>query len=187
MNHSHQRGVTLVELLVAIAILTLVLSLGSVSFQSLIERRQQSQALTDLYHLFQKGRNSAITRGSMVTICPLDDHEVCSTDWNRPIQVFLDPANERELTNETEVLYTIPAPKAGHLDARPSWKSYFQFRRNGTSHGTLGNITYCPQSGDNRNAGRLLMNMGGRLRFARDRNGDGVVQGSGGDPVQCRD
>ncbi|MCH8499292.1 MAG: GspH/FimT family pseudopilin [Marinobacter sp.] len=180
----NNKGITLIELLVVLAILA-VLATVLPGFKGLIDNHQQRKALNNLYHAFSQARSTAITSGVTVTLCPLDTNNVCTTDWNRPIALFLDPANERRLSANTNLRYQIPAASSGILIARPYHKSYFQYRPDGTVRGTIGNITWCPNDGELTAAGQLIVNMGGRVRHARDLNGNGIVQGSNGQSITC--
>lgn len=49
----------------------------------------------------------------------------------------------------------------------------------------LGNITWCPDAGNSTNAAHLIISRGGRIRLARDTDGDGVPNKADGSNVNC--
>ncbi|QCF25109.1 GspH/FimT family pseudopilin [Hydrocarboniclastica marina] len=184
MIYHRQRAFSLVELITAIAILAITVSFAVSSMQPVSARTTTRSVLAKVYAGFQFARSAAVNKQQLVTICPLDGNGECINDWNQPISIFLDPSNERSLT-DGNLLQLIPATTSGSLIAQPASKRYFQFRPIGTVHGTLGNVTFCPQNGDAIHAGQLILSSGGRLRYARDRDQDGVAEGSDGSPISC--
>jgi type IV fimbrial biogenesis protein FimT len=48
-----------------------------------------------------------------------------------------------------------------------------------------GNFLYCAAGGAATEARMVIVNPQGRLRIARDRNGDGIVEDAAGRPVSC--
>lgn len=185
MNHSLQRGVTLVELIIVITLLALLASVATPSVTGLLERQDRRAALHDLFNGLNMARTEAVSRAMRVTVCPLQEDGVCGGDWNEPVHVFLDPRNQRALADRSEVLRVLEPPSRGTREIRVGNRGYLQFAATGMVHGTLGNITYCPESGAREHAGQVIVNMGGRPRLAQDHSGDGIVQGASGAPVTC--
>lgn len=184
MIYCKQKAFTLIELLTVLALVAIVLTLAVSSMRPLSARTATSAALQKLYTGFQLARSTAVNQRQLVTICPLDGGGSCSTDWNQPISIFFDPGNNKSLT-DGNLIQVIPMPSAGSLRARPKNKQYFQFDAIGTANSIWGNITFCPPNGEAAHAGQLILSMGGRLRFAQDRNKDGIVEASNGSPISC--
>ncbi len=67
-NNKHQRGLTLIELLVGIAILGLLTSFAIPSFQRTIERNQTAALANDLLSTFLLARSEAIKREQRVVV-----------------------------------------------------------------------------------------------------------------------
>lgn len=180
-----QRGVTLLELIIVITVLAVMTTTVLPGLQGLFENTTRRAHLQDMVGLFHLARTEAVNQGTLITICPLDDDDECTGDWQRPIHVFADPGNRRALSDAEQLLRVREPPDSGSWTVRVGNRGYFQYRPDGMVHGTLGNLTWCPESGDAENAGQLIINMGGRLRYAQDHSGDGIVQGSDGRPVSC--
>ena len=182
---ARQQGFTLIELMVAIAVLAMTISFALPAMEGLIDNAERRSALNNVYHTLSLGRSDAIKSAMPVTICPLNDSDVCTGDWTRPVSVFRDPDSQRQLTDPEHLVHIMDPPDKGRLRVRTGNRGYFQYAATGRVRGTLGNITYCPGDNDPKKAGQLVINMGGRARHARDRDDDGIVEASDGSPVSC--
>jgi type IV fimbrial biogenesis protein FimT len=183
-----QRGFTLLELIITIAVLAIVTASVSASWSSFVERNSSYVIQSGLSRTFALARSSAVKLNEVTTICPLDGTMQCSRDWDRSITIFVDPLNERALTPNTEVLRVFDLPEAGSITASksgPYERRYFQYNPNGTTRGTLGNLVWCPISQEASRAIQLRMNFGGRITWARDSNKDGVKEDAQGQPLRC--
>lgn len=180
-----ERGVTLLELIIVIAVLAIVTATAVPAFETLTENTRRRTQMQGMVSLFSLARTEAVSQGTIVTICPLDDSDECTGNWQKPVHVFADPDNKRALTTGNQSLRIKQPPESGSWAVRVGNRGYFQYRPNGMAHGTLGNLTWCPESGDAKRAGQLIINMGGRLRYAQDHSGNGIVQGSNGQAVSC--
>jgi Tfp pilus assembly protein FimT len=183
-THSCQSGLTLLELLVTLGILVLVITMSAPISQALTESTERRTALNNLFHAFQSARSEAIRRGHVMTLCPLVSSN-CSSDWSKDISLFTDPDSNRVLSGGEAILFTIHPPRKGDLIPAPASRRYFQFDALGAVKGTIGNVTYCPASGNPKQIGQIILSMGGRLRFAVDYNGDGNVQKGNGITITC--
>lgn len=184
MNRRHN-GLTLIELIIIVALLALLASTMLPALGGLIERFERDTTMKAMYQAFQLARTEAVTRGTTVTVCPLDGNKECTGNWQKKIHAFLDPDSQRKLMSQDAVLRTVPAPDDGKWSANVGNTGYFQYRPDGMVRGTMGNLVYCPDSGNARHAGQLIINMGGRVRYARDYSGDGIAQDSQGNPISC--
>jgi prepilin-type N-terminal cleavage/methylation domain-containing protein len=179
------RGFTLLELLVTLAVLTVILSISAGFSRDMTESAERQASLSSFFRGFQTARSEAIKRGHIMTICPLSEGGVCTSDWTTPVAIFTDPHNSRALSPGEQVVQWVKPPKRGKLIPAPATRRYFQFDAIGAAHGTIGNVTYCPLSEEPTLVGQIILNMGGRVMYAVDYNGDGIVQKSNGTPVTC--
>lgn len=76
--HVNKRGFTLTEVVMAIAILTIVLSLAAPSFQDLIAQSRLSAISSQLRTSLLTARSEAITSNRKTTVCASEDQSSCS-------------------------------------------------------------------------------------------------------------
>ncbi|MCH8531186.1 MAG: GspH/FimT family pseudopilin [Saccharospirillum sp.] len=184
----HNGGFTLVELFICIAVISILATVSLPALQNLVEKVRAQQLQSELRTLFHTARMTAVHNQTTVTLCPLDDLNVCSNNWSSEISVFIDPDNTRRLM-APEMKIRVQRPlKHGKLRASSAGSSerrYFQYNPDGTVRGTIGHLIWCPSSKAPQNAFQLRINFGGRIRWAQDINGDGVAQMVDGSPISC--
>mgnify|MGYP003700453393 FL=1 len=183
---SHGKGYTLIELCVTLAIMS-VLAFSAVSIApQILQAKQADNAIKNVFRLFRLARTEAITKGLVVTICPLDPSGRCTNEWNQPLSLFVDEDNSRSLNQGEAVVKTIKPPSSGRIEVAPQNRRYFQFGPLGGAKGTLGNVTYCSEpASDRMNTRQIVISFSGRLRLAPDEDGDGIAEYANGIPVTC--
>lgn len=72
------RGFTLVELMVAVALLAVLLAMGVPSFKETIERNQLASQANEFISSLSIARSEAVKRGKVVTVCKSVDGSGCS-------------------------------------------------------------------------------------------------------------
>lgn len=89
-----QRGVTLLELMVALSVLGILLAVGVPSFTSITRDNQIAAQSSALLQTFTLARSEALKRGLRVSVCPIanDNTTTCltATDWDKGWMVFED-------------------------------------------------------------------------------------------------
>ncbi|MFP4209434.1 MAG: GspH/FimT family pseudopilin [Wenzhouxiangella sp.] len=99
-----QRGLTLLELMITIAVLAILVTAGIPQFQRLIQSNQTTSGANDLLSSLQLARSESVRRGSPVTLCPSTDQSTCSgSDWSVG-WVVIDPADATAPIRVTESL-----------------------------------------------------------------------------------
>lgn len=185
MRTSKNQGFSLLELMIVVAIATILLNIALPSLTTFVNNYERKSALYGLVGMFALARQHAVMTGSMVTVCPLNTNGSCGKDWTGDIHAFLDPYNKRTLSSTEALLRTVSPSDGGRFIVRSLNRSFFQFRPTGLVHSDLGNITWCPQSGDASLAGQIIISRGGRVRIARDTDNDGTPEDANGRPLRC--
>lgn len=181
-----QRGLSLLESLVVLIIVSVTASLALPGLGDLLGRQRSDAAARQLHRELALARSAAITRREMVTLCRSADGRKCGGSWSQGIAVFLDGDGDRQAEPD-QVLSFVDMSGS---DAQIYWRSfgnrqYLQFLPVGSTNSQNGNFTLCPKSGDLRHARQLIVSRTGRIRHARDNDGDGFVEDSRGKPVRC--
>jgi type IV fimbrial biogenesis protein FimT len=88
------RAFTLYELLITLALLTILVALGLPTFSNLAAKSRQSAEINTLFHAFHQARKESIMRRRVVSLCPSLDGRTCAktTDWSEGWLLFFDPA-----------------------------------------------------------------------------------------------
>ena len=145
MNRIRPAGFTLVELLVTLAVMSIVASMALPAFNTMVESNRRAATVNDLLGSLHTARAEAITRNRRVTLCRSNAaRTACLTgagDWNNGLLVFIDPSNTGVIDSGETILVTADGPR-GLLRMRS-----FDF---GSA------LTYTPN-------GRLLGNASGRF------------------------
>lgn len=74
------RGFTLVELMVTLFVLAILVMIAAPNFRDLLRRNEVSSAANALRADIAYARSEAVTRGTIVSICPSTDHTNCSDE-----------------------------------------------------------------------------------------------------------
>jgi len=92
-----QMGLTMIELLVAIAILAILLSIAVPSFITFAQNSRLVGQTNDLVTSLNYARSEAIKRGVRVSVCSRFDNTTCSSaaviNWDAGWLVFVNPNN----------------------------------------------------------------------------------------------
>lgn len=179
-------GFSLLELLIVMALLGILASIGAPGFQAALRDREGELALRMLAAQLALARTTAIERGVRVTICPSADGLGCSDDWRSGSMVFTDLNGDR-LVNPGDLLVRVNLTAiSGSIQWRAfQSRQYLQIDPMGFMRNQSGNFTYCPVDGDARLARQLVVNATGRTRLAIDTDGDGLREDSSGQPLRC--
>ena len=79
MKTEHANGFTLLELLVAITVSTILLTIGVPSFLRMVAENERVSYSADLYSALNYARSEAIARNVQVVICKSDSETQCNT------------------------------------------------------------------------------------------------------------
>ncbi len=160
------RGFTLLELLVALAVLAILLTIAIPSFTTTLDRQRIDSAADSLASGLAFTRLEAIKRNRVVTIAPMGE------DWNSGWRVFLDSNKDGIHDAGEEVLLLGPASSTAFIHANTPVSRFVRYNARGESvllnNGfQAGTFRFCPrQAGDQ---GRVMvLNRVGRIRTARE-------------------
>ncbi|RFF31098.1 GspH/FimT family pseudopilin [Wenzhouxiangella sediminis] len=106
MNSRSQRGFTILELLITIALLAILLSVAVPSFLSAIQNSRMTASANDLVTAFQLARSEALKRKRPISVCSSSDGATCGGSWEQGWIVVIDDedAAGEATVSEEEVL-----------------------------------------------------------------------------------
>jgi type IV fimbrial biogenesis protein FimT len=187
------RGFTLIELMVALAVMALLMMVAVPSFQSTIASSRVTSVTNELVGTLAAARTEAIRRGVRVTVCASADGASCATsgDWSQGWVMFtdmnrnasIDPATPPNTVDDM-VLAASPATPTG-ISVRGNanatlFVSYAPDGQPKTTTGTVwsGKLQVCsnsPQLSDVRRARLLDVNTTGRVQTRPPKSPEDVV------------
>jgi len=164
-------GVTLIELICALSVLAILISIAVPTFGALRYDTGRTTALNGFLHSLFLARSEALKRGSMVTLCPSTDAQQCSGragEWQRGWIVFANDDFDSPPQRDPEE--SILIVHAGWAEgAITSNRASFSLRS--TPQGVInGTVVFCDPRGS-AHARALIINNAGRPRLSqRDAN-----------------
>jgi type IV fimbrial biogenesis protein FimT len=176
----YQRGLTMLEIMISIAVLGVILAIGIPSYAHITISSGLTSDTNDLVASMQFARSEAITRGEAVTVCAANATlDACSGggDWASG-WVILDAA-----TNPIRVHPALTQNAAVEVNVQNGVGAVV-FNRNGFSTNSR-TIRLCGPRGDTRRIRGVVVSPDGRIRLAADLNGNNVVEDQDGNDLGC--
>lgn len=170
-NTLSQRGVTLLELLVAIAVFYVVVFVAAPKAKRIIDTHKIAANINHINAIVRFARNHAISNYQTTKVCPSQNYSDCSGFWRNPMIVFVD-TNNNNIRDEQEPLLAASDPLfQAHKLKGP--RSPIKFYENG-DNASPASLILCPTTNDNTLARSLYISLQGRIRLSIDHNGDGI-------------
>jgi len=138
-------GLTLIELVIAIAVAGLLVALAAPSFSNLQARRAADAAIAALTSDLALARSEAIKRGNSVTVCSSADGNNCLgvTEWRQGWIVYhnaIIPGNPARAASEVLRAQGL----VSGIDSMQATRQAMTFRQNGVGSGIAGNVRVTP-------------------------------------------
>lgn len=143
-----QRGVSLVELIIVMAVLAIAVSVGVPSFRDLIRDNRIVATSNELLAGLAMARTTAIQQNTRVRLCASDNPEaavpVCSAgnDWSKGWVVMAD--SDRDGGAFEAKIAATPAVGAG-VEVIGNVGAVIIFQNNGLSPGNNGTLSVCDE------------------------------------------
>lgn len=188
MPSARPSGASLTELLTALAVAAMLVGIAVPGMSALVARGQGDAAMAQMVAAIHYARHTAVTRGTTVTLCGGTGTRCGPRDsWHEGALIFLDGDSNGRVDAGDEIVRRLPPLPRGH---RLRWRSFrnrksLSLRPTGLTNWQNGNMLLCPPDNDSKKARQLIINAQGRVRLARDTDGDGVVEDGSGRPVSC--
>ncbi len=164
-------GFTLIELMIAIALTGMLLSMAVPAMDLFVSNARQTSAINDFVSSIHIARSTAITTNTRVTLCPSANGVTCENiDWDRGWIVFADLDSDQvvdlneTITSKTEGTNNLSIESA-------EFGSFLLYRPNGrvmnaAINGSAGEFTVCDQRGAD-HAKVMIVELSGRPRLSK--------------------
>ncbi|MFK7862031.1 MAG: GspH/FimT family pseudopilin [Granulosicoccus sp.] len=192
-------GFTVFELLVGIAVLSILVSVAMPGFQSTISDAKQVSAFNKVSSTLRFARSEAVKRSSAVSICGRATDTTCGSDWSNGMLVFLDNASGTDLPlvydgQDSTLRSILPVSTGINMNSSallsstatsPTSTSVIRFDGRGRPNWLNGTIVLCDERGD-KHARALIMTGSGITRQAyATTTSNEVVVDARGTAVSC--
>lgn len=168
-----QDGLTLVELMVAVTILSILLSLGAPSLGGMLSKYRMRTAAHRLVGAMNLARTEAVSRNTPVTLCPVAAvvGESCGTNYALGWQLFSNENRDEVLDEGSgQLIHLFPAlPEGFSITNRLGTRVVSEpvtWYPDGTSRRNL-SFQLCAPNSDGASAYGVVLNLVGRARVAR--------------------
>ena len=103
MAPSRSNGVTLIELIIVLAIASIIALIGAPSLSKIVKDSRLRLAANSLQNSFALARSTSVARSSNVTICKSSDGTSCATtgDWSQGWMIFEDTGTIGDSSDDT--------------------------------------------------------------------------------------
>lgn len=179
---SNQRGLTLLEMLVAVAILAIILTTVAPGIQSILIKNRITSDLNNLSAVVQRARFSAVDEQTTVLLCPTENYTSCASSWRNAKMVFIDAnGNGSRDSNEPLIVAGDPLNKANSIFGITGSLTFDE--QGGIDKAAT--ITLCPNDNDANYASALLLSLFGRISVAVDSDNNGKKEDLEGNELTC--
>jgi type IV fimbrial biogenesis protein FimT len=157
-------GFTIIEVLVALAVLLSLIAIGIPSLNNFIVYTRVDNEIFTLHRLLLTARNTALTTNTRVTLCPLNEQNQCKNTWHQELSVFTDINNNKvyePLLNE-QLVALKSAIKTGDKLQYGATRIGLTYAATGHLAGWGQNATfsYCPNHHTDKNRGIVVHTSG---------------------------
>lgn len=178
-------GLTLIDLLIYMALLAILLGLGSPNIRDTLAHYKSDTAARTVWRTLAKARESAVLSGDTTTFCGIDEHNQCVRNNIRALAVFHDSNDDQQIDNDETLVTRTELKYPGSIRLQASRGKRVTYRHNGRPRQLGGSIILCHNSGKPEYIRRVTFNPSGRHYLARDKNGDGIIAGYDGAAIEC--
>lgn len=177
-----ERGMTLLEMLITLAISAILLTVVAPSVQQIVASNKTVSEINELSSVLRFARFTAIEQSSNVVVCPTSDFAECSTNWNQAKIAFIDDNGNGDRDTNEDILSSATAIQSANSMTGPS--ASIVFFENGGANASV-SVQVCPSDDDTKQAKALNITLQGRVRVSVDDDNDGIVEDVNGDNVSC--
>jgi len=166
-RNESNRGFTLIEMLICIAIIAILCGIAAPAFGKLIGKTHAQTVRSQLAVALNEARIAAVSHEMHVVVCPSEDQRTCSdtTQWQHGWIVFADANHNREVDVGEAPMSVGQALADGVAVTGSSGRLRIDYQPDGSARGTNATLTVCDRAGGAADARTLVISQGGRVRY----------------------
>ena len=159
---NRQRGLTLVELMVTLAVAIILIAVGMPLFTGVAANNRATTQANTFLTAFKLARSEAVKRATNVSVCAIDDPDASpptcggNDDWDNGLLVFTDGDTAGTIDGGDERIRAFPIATAGSVATTPG--AFFRFQARGevdsmTANGACAGSGSCIDLGQSETSG----------------------------------
>ena len=166
-----ENGFTLIELMIAVGLTGLLLSMAVPALGVFVSNARQTGAINDFVSTIHQARSTAVTTNARVTIGPSEGGTSCeAVGWNSGWIAFTDPDSDRNV-DIGETIFASADSADGLTLQSAEFSTFMVYRPNGrvmnaSLNGNAGAMTFCDDRGPSR-AKVMIIDLSGRPRISK--------------------
>lgn len=166
-----QRGFTLIEMMVAVALTALLLSMGVPALQQFTSNARQTSTINDFVSSMHIARSTAVTTNFRTTVCASSNGVSCeAVTWDQGWIVFSDRDSDQTVDNDETIVASSNGADGLEIQSA-EFGQFLMYRPNGrvmtaSAAGNSGQFTVCDNRGSEY-AKVLIVDLSGRPRLSR--------------------
>lgn len=173
----YQAGFTLIELIVALAIGSILITIAAPAVSSMLEKNRMVTKIYEFIGQLNYARSTAINSSKHVVFCKSSDGTSCDSDaeWSDGWIIFIDVTHDQQ-RDSNEPLLRLHGKSDTELDYKAFGSDdYVTFQPSGILKMGNGTFTFCPHS-DEIAPRAVILAKTGRIRISRQKaNGDPLI------------
>ncbi len=193
MKKNH--GFTLIELMVAIAVMLIMFTIGVPQYQRIVENNRRVDGINAIIGDLNLARTEAVKQGMTVTICGSSDGLTCNTpNWENGWIIFTDQNRDAAINGVDTILVRKNGLPAGMTLRSVNFDSFsvVQYMPSGELRDTSGDnmdagtFIVCDNEANNDTRARAAnINRLGRIMTARDTDANNIRNDNLGNDIVC--
>ena len=179
------KGFTLIELMISVSVTSILAALAIPNYSQFIVQMRVDNEISQLHRILLITRNAAINSGQKAIVCPLDESQQCTSQWQNELSVFIDVNDNKTFDGNEKIIRIRPAIKTNDKLIYGKGRTKITFKPTGQLSGLAnGTFRYCPQRYKNYSRG-IIVARSGRLYQSSDIDNDGVDENRGNKEISC--
>lgn len=168
-SSARQTGLTLVELVVAICVVTIIVAIAVPGFKFVREKARMSSAVNDFVASLHMARSQAITDGQWVALCPSSGGQQCDgsyTAWADGYIAYVDLDRNKRRDDDEPIVAQVPGLEAEIMVRSSSaYRVNLFYRADGRTWESNTAVRFCSQAYPDLNKA-VIISASGRPRLS---------------------